>query len=258
MDPSRRIGDQTPGTRPLRMAAALRRQMGIGHFAAGEVLVRQGEPVRTLYVVTSGTVRVLLGTGEDAREVASLGRGSWIGEMALLTRSGSSTTVEAETDVRVLMIGHREFIEAAEADPSIYREIARELAERLHSADDLIEGAAVRRVVGLEFAARHAAQSAAVLDALGQWTSGAHIVIHLDQTARADTDIRQYADSAGVLRLRNRIALEGAVSVASHSASADAMAALLRASSDIAPLVVLAGQRVPEAQIGRASCRERV
>lgn len=231
--------------RPLRIPAALRRQMGIERFAPGEVLVRQGEPVRTLYVVTSGTVSVLLGAGDDARVVASLGRGSWIGEMALLTRSASSTTVEARTDVQVLTISHRDFVKIAESDASIYREIARELAERLHSADDLIEGAKDCRVVGLQFDPHHSPHAGNVIRAVERWAPGPHIVISMDGVQHPSPTVRDYAEQGSVAALGGRLAVERSVIVSSGGAGADEIALFLRMSSEIASLVVLAGQHLP-------------
>ena len=226
---SRRIDDKPSATRPLRIAAALRRQMAIERFAAGDVLVRQGEQVRTLYVVTSGTVRVLLGNGDDARVVATLGRGAWIGEMALLTRSTSSTTVVAETDIQVLTIGHRAFVETAEADPSIYREIARELAERLHSADDLIEGPRTARIVGLQFDPHHADHADNVIQAIERWAHGPHIVIAMDSVECKSVTVGEFVQQGNIRRLRAQLTVERSITV-TQAAPAREIATFLRMS----------------------------
>lgn len=219
--------------------------MAIERFSAGHVLVRQGEQVRTLYVVTSGTVNVLLGAGDDARVVASLGRGSWIGEMALLTRSTSSTTVVAETDVQVLTIGQRAFAEAAESDPSIYREIARELAERLHSADDLIEGPRTSHIVGLQFDPHHADHADNIIRAIERWAPDPHIVIAMHGVERPSTTVRDHLQLGNVQTLRTQLTIERSVIIDSGGASTDEIATFIRMSSEIASLIVLAGHRVP-------------
>src|SRR5688572_10706362 len=53
-------------------------------FAEGEHLFEIGEPGRSLFVVTAGTVQVLHPNREDAFQLARFGPGEFIGEMALL------------------------------------------------------------------------------------------------------------------------------------------------------------------------------
>jgi len=138
-----------PGTGRVRLAASLRRRAGIEFFAPGAVLVRQGESTRRLFLIASGTVRIMLGAGRGEQVLARLGRGAWIGETALLTGAVSSTTVVAETEVRVFAISQQDFLAAAETDPAIFREIAAELAQRLRSADQLIGHSDERRLMAL-------------------------------------------------------------------------------------------------------------
>ena len=187
----------------LRLAEGLRRRMSIAHFDAGETIVRQGEPTRRLFLIASGSVRVLLGKGEQAQQVARLQRGAWIGETALLTGSVSSTTVVAESDVRVLTISHEDFLEAAKTDPSVFREIATELAGRLRSSNDLLEGGRAHRTVALVHSDAHGAEAAAVVRACERWSPAAFVAIGGGSAAHSVADY--VIDSSRLSGLRRRI-----------------------------------------------------
>lgn len=63
-------------------------------FAAGEVLMRQGDPGDRFVVIEAGEIEVAV----DGRLTQRLGRGSGVGEIALLRRSPRTATVTALTD----------------------------------------------------------------------------------------------------------------------------------------------------------------
>ena len=64
-------------------------------FAAGEHLFEIGEPGRSLYVLTAGTVQVLHPSRATNFQLARVGPGEFIGEMALLDDSPRSATAKA-------------------------------------------------------------------------------------------------------------------------------------------------------------------
>lgn len=69
-------------------------------YGDGEVIVRQGQPGESMYVVCSGTVAVVI--EPDRREVATIATGGYFGEMSLLTGEPRSATVVARGEVVVL------------------------------------------------------------------------------------------------------------------------------------------------------------
>jgi CRP-like cAMP-binding protein len=79
-------------------------------YAAGEMIVRQGEPGSRFYVITDGEVEVVH-EEPDGRQVplARLGPGRYFGEIALLRATRRTATVRAATDVGVLGIARRDF-----------------------------------------------------------------------------------------------------------------------------------------------------
>jgi CRP-like cAMP-binding protein len=111
--------------------------------AAGEIMFREGEEARDMFVVLRGEIEVLKRSkrGIDAR-VALLGPGDWFGEMGIVDVQPRSATVRALAPSRLVRIT------AANLD-SLYRydiksyslivlNLARELSRRLRVADGIL------------------------------------------------------------------------------------------------------------------------
>ena len=97
----------------------------------GKVLVRQGDPGRECFVIAEGRARATMrGKGS-----AMLGPGSFFGEMSLLDQGPRSATVMAETDMRLLVLGSREFSALVQEVPIVAVRMMRGLAERLRDAE---------------------------------------------------------------------------------------------------------------------------
>ena len=105
-------------------------------FAAGEELIVEGDIGDAAYLIVSGAVAVMAG----GNEVASLGQGQFVGEMAILDSEPRSASVIATEDVRALKIEREDFTdllaERAEIAIGIIRIISWRLRGELrkHSA----------------------------------------------------------------------------------------------------------------------------
>ena len=119
--------------RDLRRIAALADEREI---AAGTELIREGEPGSEFYVVVDGDVDVR----RRGRRVARLGAGSYVGEIALLSRSPRTATVVATTPLLVLAISGRDFVALLDTLPELWLKVARTLADRV-DADEAMDGA---------------------------------------------------------------------------------------------------------------------
>jgi hypothetical protein len=79
-------------------------------FAAGDVVIRQGDPGDTFYILLSGKAEASqLGKHGRPVRLGLMNAGSYFGEIALLKDSPRTATVEARTPLSVLTLGRRDF-----------------------------------------------------------------------------------------------------------------------------------------------------
>ena len=115
------------------------------NFAAGEVIVQEGEDGDSLFVICSGSVEVLKAgpTTNDllCKRIAILKVGDVFGEMELIDMQSRSASVRALEAVSVLALSNGDLFQIYEsALPTfalIVLNLAREVSRRLRSIDDL-------------------------------------------------------------------------------------------------------------------------
>lgn len=105
----------------------------VRQFAAGDALMRQGEPSLSIHFVLSGSVAVERQRRTDERPVrlAELGVGQVVGEMGVLVNSARSATVIAIVPTETLELDAPSFERVAKAFPVLHRVLATLLSERL-------------------------------------------------------------------------------------------------------------------------------
>ncbi len=84
---------------------------------AGQVLLVEGAPTDTLYLIESGEVDVRLSTARGPVEVGVKGPGSWVGEMGMLVPGPASATVVARTPTTVTPIPHDRYLDLLAREP---------------------------------------------------------------------------------------------------------------------------------------------
>ncbi len=72
--------------------------------------------------------------------MATLGAGACVGELALLDHGPRTASVVALTDIRVLVIGAREFAAIVDEVPPIAHKIMRSLAAKVRELDTQMFG----------------------------------------------------------------------------------------------------------------------
>jgi CRP-like cAMP-binding protein len=107
---------------------------------AGGVLIRQGAPSETLFLVASGELDVEL---ENAGAKVALGAkrmGDWVGELGMIRPGPASATVRARRATRVWSIPHATYLDLLETQPramgAALGHIASDLARRIRRSRD--------------------------------------------------------------------------------------------------------------------------
>jgi len=98
---------------------------------AGKILVEEGRIGTEFFLIVSGTAAVT----REGKKVATLGPGSYFGELALLDRKPRSASVVSETDMDLLVLSQRQFNSLLESVPTISRKMLAAMANRLREAD---------------------------------------------------------------------------------------------------------------------------
>lgn len=84
----------------------------------GEALLRDQQPVSALYLILDGRVGLSVEVAGHSIHLGAMDAGNWIGEVAYFSGSRvSCSTVTAETDARLMRLGHAEFGVIARASP---------------------------------------------------------------------------------------------------------------------------------------------
>ncbi len=98
---------------------------------AGQVLVEEGRVGREFFLILSGDALV----EREGQEVARLGAGQWFGELSLLDHQPRSASVQAVTDMKLLVLGEAVFAGLLENIPTLAAKLLRNLAHRLRESD---------------------------------------------------------------------------------------------------------------------------
>lgn len=115
----------------------------VSRFTVGDVIFREGDPAREMYVVLDGEIEVLKKSrrGRETR-VAILGPNDCFGEMSIIDMQPRSATVRALGAARLLRISTEEMDALYRHDLKSYSlivlNIARDLSRRLRVADGLL------------------------------------------------------------------------------------------------------------------------
>lgn len=100
-------------------------------IAAADPIVHEGDPGESAFILARGEVRVVRGEGEEQEELAALGPGSIVGEMALVTDAPRAASVFAAYAVLILDAPRAALDQAAAEIPELGAHIVAFFHRRL-------------------------------------------------------------------------------------------------------------------------------
>lgn len=104
-------------------------------FQAGETIIKVGDVGEEMFIIISGDTDVIIGEGDKAQVVATLGSGDYFGEMALLTDEPRSATVKAKEGCETFVLHKNEFDVILERYPSIALSMTKIVSKRLRDTN---------------------------------------------------------------------------------------------------------------------------
>ncbi len=98
---------------------------------AGHVLMREGETGSQMFIIVSGEARVDRG----GRQIAVVGPGGHLGEMALVAEGPRVATATLTQPAHLFVLAHREFHSLMEDVPSVRDCVLNEVARRVRELE---------------------------------------------------------------------------------------------------------------------------
>ena len=108
-------------------------------FDAGKVIFREGEPGDHMYIIQSGQVRISKNVGGRDYELATLEKGDFFGEMAIVSRIDRTATATAVNTTQLLAFDRMGFMGMIEKNAKIALNVIDKLCRRLQNANSQIQ-----------------------------------------------------------------------------------------------------------------------
>ncbi|MCX7192772.1 MAG: mechanosensitive ion channel family protein [Proteobacteria bacterium] len=119
--------------------SAMAERLKYAQFAKGNIISRQGAVAHWLYIIINGDAEVYLETPNgERRSVNILSKGSFFGEMGMMTGAPRSASVIARTDVECYRLDKEAFAGIMQARPALAEEITHILVERRAQLDSVL------------------------------------------------------------------------------------------------------------------------
>jgi CRP/FNR family transcriptional regulator len=120
---------------------ACARNLRIRRYRRNETIFHQGDPGDSLYIIADGRVKIVLPSpeGEDAAIIATLDRGDFFGELALLDGAPHSASAVALEPTETLVLHREPFLSLLDTDPTLRRALLAGLAAELRRLTGHVE-----------------------------------------------------------------------------------------------------------------------
>ncbi len=107
-------------------------------FDKGDVIIREGDPGREMYIIKSGSVDVIKSDGDIEIILATLSRGDFFGEMAILENIYRTATVKAREKSQLIILTTGNFMIKLKKDPTFAFQIMQKMSRRIRILNEKI------------------------------------------------------------------------------------------------------------------------
>ncbi len=133
-------------------------------FSDGETIFTEGEESREMYIVQSGEVQITKRFSSGEIKLATIAKGDFVGEMALLESLPRSATAKSVGKTRLVVLQSGGLLLKIRRDPTFAFEMLQRLSHRIRHSDKQLFDAlqlgisvdAIQQIVGVsEFTSSH-------------------------------------------------------------------------------------------------------
>jgi CRP-like cAMP-binding protein len=119
-----------------RHLRSLAKVTSVAAYDQGAEVVREGSAGSMFFVLLDGRAKVVRG----GRTMAHFSPGDFFGEISVLDGGPRTASVVAETSLRCLRLGAKDFTQVVEKEPLLAVRLLREIAGRLRRTDRSLVG----------------------------------------------------------------------------------------------------------------------
>ena len=102
-------------------------------YGAGEVILREGDTSREMYIIQEGEVRVTKMIAGNETELGTMGKGDFFGEMSLLESEARTATIVAIIPTKCLVIQAGGLLVRLRRDPTFAFEMLQKMSARIRN-----------------------------------------------------------------------------------------------------------------------------
>ena len=111
-------------------------RMRVRHFIAGEVIIREGDPAESVFILTRGEAKATQRTPEGERDLATIGPGEIFGEIAIMSGTARNATVRATKPSDALELDAAGFNDLIASSPATASHVRALMEQRLAHAGE--------------------------------------------------------------------------------------------------------------------------
>ena len=126
------ISDQNPSDEPTMNLLGTLGKI----YQKGDVIIRQGEMGKSMYVIQDGHVEVVKEINGQNVQLAILGKDDFFGEMAIFEKEARMATVRALGAARILTIDSKNLLRRIREDPSLAYRLVQVMSNRVRKLND--------------------------------------------------------------------------------------------------------------------------